>query len=108
MSFWIIGSPPVTQTVLQDPIRSMISVTVISVPPVNEYLVSHQEQSRLQPTVLTNTVGTPMVRPSPCMDLKISHILIGNLVLVAGLFESGEPQPAGIAVAACLLAAVVA
>ena len=75
-------------------------------------MVSHQEQSRLHPEVRMNSVGAPIIRPSPWIDTNVSHIfivsLVIDLVLESGLFEAFEPQPAGIAVAAGLLSSPVA
>ncbi len=36
--------------------------------------VSHQRQRRLQPAVRTKTEGTPVRRPSPWIEEKISEI----------------------------------
>ena len=91
--------------------KDTISSTVFSSPPEKEYLVSHQEQSRLHPTDLTKTVGTPMSLPSPWRERNISLIsmsLVLDLVLVAGFPEALQPQPAGVALAAGLLPALVA
>src|SRR5690242_11861156 len=74
------GSPPVTMTcrVGKSPSRSRMASMVIGSPSGRQevYSESHQTQRSGQPVVRTKADGTPIKRPSPWIEKKMSEIFM--------------------------------
>src|SRR5258705_6440244 len=87
------GSPPVISTRSHSyaSTRDTTSDTLIFVPSVNAYGVSHQEHLRSHAVRRTNTHGRPVWVDSPCIEWKISLIVSTFSLLYLGR-AAGRPQ----------------